>query len=422
MFKRLGFTFLLVSLIWTLSSSAVFAKTEIDYWFSENNQYYWDLMKVIVDDFNASQNEVHVNLYTFIWKDMQNKLLTAIAGGAAPDVVALDGSIVAEWVATINPFISLDPYLQRYGITKDMYIPNEWQEGSLWGKQWALPWRTSSRGMYWNMDLFATAGLNPNQGPKTLEDIDQWTRKINRYTPQGKFEVLGFAPFFNNFNLQGWFWTFGGGLYDWQRNVYTLERPEHLEALKYVKSYVDTYGQAILDYRTGYSYNDRFANEQLGMLIQSTTYVSTLYDMNPNINYGVGVLPYPTNGANGNWGGGFSHAIPISAKNKDGAAFFLAYLAKPEVQLKYYEISGLLPTHFDAVRQLIRVTSDERVRIMIQGLPTANARTPYWLTVHNNLNKASNELITGVKPPEQILAEQQKLIEVMAEPLKQPRL
>lgn len=47
---------------------------------------------------------------------------------------------------------------------------------------------------------------------------------------------------------------------------------------------------------------------------------------------------------------------------------------------------------------------------MIQGLPTANARTPYWLTVHNNLNKASNELITGVKPPEQILAEQQKLI------------
>lgn len=420
MLRRFAFVMLTVNLICAFGSAPTVA-TEMDYWFSENNQIYWEAMREIVHDYNASQNDVHVNLYTYIWTEMENKLLTAIAGGAAPDLATLDGCVVAEWVAGLNPFEPLDPYLKRHGIDRSHFIPNEWQEGSLWGKQWSLPWRTASRGLYWNKDLFAVSGLHAEQPPTTLEDLDLFARKITRLSPQGQIEVLGFAPWFNNWNLQGWFWTFGGQLYDWQENVYTIDRPEHLNAMRWVKSYVERYGAPILDFRKGVTGNTRFSNEELGMLLQSTSYISTLHGTNPDINYGVGLPPYPKGGANGNWGGGFSHVMPVTAKNKDAAGHFLAYLAKPEVQLKWYERTGLLPTHWEAVRRLLRVTGDERVRVMIEGLPTANARTPYWLALHRNLNTANNELINGTKSPEQILAEQQKAIEILAAPLRKPR-
>jgi hypothetical protein len=48
---------------------------------------------------------------------------------------------------------------------------------------------------------------------------------------------------------------------------------------------------------------------------------------------------------------------------------------------------------------------------MIEGPPIANARTPYRLALHRNLNTANTELANGTNSPEQILAEQQKAIE-----------
>ncbi len=398
------------------------ARSVVEYWYTDNSQSpFWETMTSLVEKFNQSQQEVTVQLSTFIWdKNFQAKLLSAIVGGSAPDVVAIDGSAVIEWVANSNAFQPLDQLLPKYGIHKDDFIPHEWREGSLWGKQWSVPFRTASRGLYWNKDMLREAGINADRAPATLEDLDAIAAKITRINPDTKQLVqLGFAPWLNNWNLQGWFWSFGGSLFDWERARYTINRPEHLRALRWAKEYADRYPQAIT-FNQGYSgNNERFFRNELGFILQSTTYLSRLNQYRADMDYGVGVPPQPQGGANGNWGGGFSHVVPASAKNPEGAVRLIAYLVDPKTQIEFYQATSTLPTCFEAVRRLIQITPDLRTRIMIEGLPYANARTPYWLTVHNNLVTANSELINGKKTPEAILLEQQAKAEQAAVNLTQ---
>lgn len=406
------------------STTGSYARTTVEYWYSDHNQTYWEVVQSLVDRFNKSQNEVTVNLTPAIaGKDFEDKLLTSIMGGVAPDLVHFEGSAVIEWVANNDAFAPLDVYLTRHKITKQSFLPSEWQEGSLWGKQWSVPFRTASRGLYMNQDVVAASGFNPDKGPATLDELDNMARRITKQSPDGKLQIAGFLPWVNNWNLQGWFWTFGGNLFDWSKVKYTINRPEHLRAMNWIKEYADRFGPGSVKFTSGFSgQNERFFRNELAMLLQSTTYMARLMEYRSDMRFTV-VKPPVIQGidTNGNWGGGFSHVIPTTAKNPDGAAIFLAYLSKPETQLEYYKMTTLIPTHFDAVRQLLRVTTDPRVRVMIEGLPTANARTPYWNTIHRNLTKANFELINAQKTPEAILDEQQKIADLTVVNLNKPR-
>ena len=77
-------------------------------------------------------------------------------------------------------------------VVKENYNPSAFtpQEFYLDGKLYSVPMRVSAYRLLYNKDLFEKAGLNPENPPKTLEEMREYAKKI---TDAGKGEFYGFG-------------------------------------------------------------------------------------------------------------------------------------------------------------------------------------------------------------------------------------
>src|SRR5512136_406838 len=66
--------------------------------------------QALVDEFNASQNEIEVKLDVYSWGEGHQTLVTQISGGQAPDLANGNSQWVGEW-AGINEVQPLDDLL-----------------------------------------------------------------------------------------------------------------------------------------------------------------------------------------------------------------------------------------------------------------------------------------------------------------------
>src|SRR5262245_22785583 len=69
---------------------------EIKYmmWGSPEELAVW---QKIVDEFQASHPDIHVNVDVSDWSSYWNKLQTLFAGGTPPDVFAMDAPLYLDW-------------------------------------------------------------------------------------------------------------------------------------------------------------------------------------------------------------------------------------------------------------------------------------------------------------------------------------
>ena len=113
---------------------------------------------------------------------MTPKLLTASAGGTAPNCVIQDRFRMAGWAAR-GGCTTLDEYVNQYKVNPDDYWPATWAECVWQGKVNAIPFETDGRFIFWNKDLVSAAGYDPEKEPPT-EDwaamIDDGPRNLPR--------------------------------------------------------------------------------------------------------------------------------------------------------------------------------------------------------------------------------------------------
>ncbi len=98
------------------------------------------------------------------------KMLTAVVGGAAPDVINQDRFTVSSWAAR-KAFIPLDDLLaEQTGadiIHADDFYSACWDETVFEGKSYAIPNETDARAMYYNVAEFRRIGLVDDSGNAT---------------------------------------------------------------------------------------------------------------------------------------------------------------------------------------------------------------------------------------------------------------
>jgi multiple sugar transport system substrate-binding protein len=123
----------------------------------------------VVDDFNASQDEIYLVPEYLPWSSAYDILATQMASGDAPDIIGPAG-----WVNSENyhgEWLDLAPYIaaSSYDTSKfDTSLVKMYQTDEGWI---ALPFVVFPSAMYYNTKLFTDAGLNPppaNYGDKYL--------------------------------------------------------------------------------------------------------------------------------------------------------------------------------------------------------------------------------------------------------------
>ena len=207
------------------------------------------------------------------------------------------------------------------------------------GKLYGLPYMTDTRVLFYNKDHFRAAGLDPENPPKTWDEVLEYTKKLNLTDENGEPTQVGFSTVW--WEIAPWTmgWTFGADYWDADGNP-TLDTPEMLEALNYVKELTAVVGedafQKLYDasMATGVS---PFTNGTVSMCIQFNGFCSTLETYAPDLDYGVALIP-TKDGVNykSSWGAGYGLEFTHKSDARAQAAFELGqYLVSTEVATKF---------------------------------------------------------------------------------------
>ena len=126
----------------------------------------------VVTPFNAQSQttEVDVSLQANAWTAQ----LTALQGGAGPDIVAAPGPSLMEQLAKAGQLYPLDDSVKQYGWDKAM-APWALKLGAVDGKLYSLPNEVETLVLYYNKTLFEQHGWTP---PKTIDELVALSEKI----------------------------------------------------------------------------------------------------------------------------------------------------------------------------------------------------------------------------------------------------
>ena len=134
----------------------------------------------LLADFQRQHPHIPVRVDTLPWSAAHEKLLTAFAGDATPDMAQLGNSWIAEFAA-LNALLPLGPWLAATPALQ----PADWFEG-IWATNrvdnqlLGLPWYVDTRLLFYRRDLFERAGIA--QPPATWAE---WTHTLRALQASG---------------------------------------------------------------------------------------------------------------------------------------------------------------------------------------------------------------------------------------------
>ena len=156
-----------------------------------------EVLARLLPDFERTHPQVHIEVQQLAWTAAHEKLLTAIAGDATPDLCQLGNTWIPELVA----LHSLEPLQARVAasplIAPDDYFPGAWQPNELDGVLYGVPWYVDTRLLFYRSDLLRQAGyaapadnwagwLRQLQAVKRLAGKDRYALLL----PLNQFEPL----------------------------------------------------------------------------------------------------------------------------------------------------------------------------------------------------------------------------------------
>jgi multiple sugar transport system substrate-binding protein len=320
--------------------------TTITFWngFTDADQ---PAVMALVNKFNASQNGVRVKVSIMKWAVLFQKLLPAFAAGQGPDIVAMDTQQLPGY-ASKGVFQPIgDLYASNAVPTK--HLNTAAKASSMYqGKQYGVPMSFGDAAFYWNKDLFAKAGLDPNSPPKTWAE---WASDAVKLTQgddgQGRPTQYGIV-FPDQQAVQVWpvlMWENGGGVVSANGKQATIASPASVQAVKYwadlvLNKHVSPTGL------TGVDADKLFAAGKAAMELNGP-WASGAYK-GDGLNFGLGNIPA---GPKGRATVGISIAMYLNAKadakKKAAAAAFFNYWNSKPVQIAWSLHSGWPPTRTD---------------------------------------------------------------------------
>lgn len=160
----------------------------IDYWGGWTGADL-NTMKGLVDQFNAEQNEIHVEFDSMQWTPLFTKFLTEVRGGNPPDILAMHPFELGQF-AEMNV---LDGDLAKsLNLNKDDYSNFAWDGTFYNGVQYGVPLDEHTHGLYYNKEMFAEAGIS--EPPKTGAEWISAAQKLTIDANGKRADEAGFDP------------------------------------------------------------------------------------------------------------------------------------------------------------------------------------------------------------------------------------
>lgn len=365
--KKLVSLFLVLMLALSLSSVAATEVIDAEltgtlvYWSCfQGDSMIWDQGRV------ASFMEAYPNVTVDVQfvpesAGMRNgKLMAAIAGGTAPDVICADDYTTAYGFAAQGAFLAWDPYMDGIDVELSDFMPGFSNLMTYQGSTYLLPQDSNVIMLYMNNRMFEEAGLDPAVDyPKTIEELDALAEKLTVYDDNGNVVQYGYIPWLDSGDEPlYWPFMFGAQIYNPETNELILDDQAIIDCLNWQKSYGEKYSAEKIKGFTQsagglFSPDHPFFTQKVAMTMVGNWATNALRIYAPNVEYTVCAIPTPEGGRTMSTPLGSNvFAIPVGSKNPELAAVFFNYCIRPEVNATNYDVWRSIPcidSQFDAI-------------------------------------------------------------------------
>jgi multiple sugar transport system substrate-binding protein len=303
-----------------------------------------EVVAALLPEFEAQNPGVHVHVQQLAWRGAHEKLLTAVVGESTPDVASLGNTWLPEF-AMIGALETLDEQVARSSVlTEQDYFSGVLATNRFEGHLYGVPWYVDTRLLFYRTDLAAQAGVGAPpttwaEWTEMLRKLQAWYQARQRpgiplllalYEPE-PFIALALQPGepllrdgdrYGNFQSQGF-----------QR------------ALRF---YVGLFQAGLAPLASqGYVANqwEEFARGNLASFVSGPWQLGELARRLPRElagSWAAAPLPGP-DGPGSSLALGASLVVFAGSKKKEAAWKLVEYLSRPEVQRRFYTLTGDLP-------------------------------------------------------------------------------
>ncbi|RDU95593.1 sn-glycerol-3-phosphate ABC transporter substrate-binding protein UgpB [Trinickia dinghuensis] len=333
------------------ASQMACAATEIQFWHAMEAAL-GEHLNDIANDFNKSQSDYKI---VPVFKGSYDQTLAAgiaaYRSGNAPAILQVYEVGTATMIAAKKAVIPVTDVFKQAGVPLDQkaFVPTiaSYYSDSKTGDLAAMPFNSSTPVLYYNKDAFKKAGLNPNDPPKTWEEVRADAKKLKASGMSCGF-TTGWQGWIQLENYSAWhglpFATENNG-FDGLDAKLEFNGPQQIAHIQFLQdmvkegtfTYVGRKDEPV----------SKFYSGDCGILTNSSGSLANIRKY-AKFDFGTGMMPYDANvkGAPQNAIIGGASLWVLAGKDPNvykGVAKFLAYLTSPAVAAKWHEDTGYLP-------------------------------------------------------------------------------
>ncbi|MEK8127574.1 ABC transporter substrate-binding protein [Paenibacillus filicis] len=278
--------------------------------------------------FNKENPNITVKpVYTGSYADTAVKTQAGVQAKTPPDLAVLQSTELFS-LLDMNAIIPLDEFIAQEGGDKYLsdFYPAFMANSQTGGKVYSIPFQRSTIVLYYNKDKFKAAGLDPNKGPQTWDEMKDYAKKLTKDGTWGlEIPVSGFAYWMlQTFALQN-----GKNLMTEDGKKVMFNTPENIEGLKYwtdlakkekvIPEGVTEWGTVPSDFLEGKT-----------AMMYHTTGNLTNVKKNAKFDFGVSFLPKNKSFGSPTGGGNFYIFKDIDKKKQEAAWKFVKFMTETE--------------------------------------------------------------------------------------------
>ncbi len=301
----------------------------IEFWTIDLKATFGDFFNDMIAQYESENPGVTINWTDVPYADIQSKLVTAVAGGTAPDVVNLNTQF-ALTLAGQGALVDLNE--EATDEQKSIYIEDLWDSAKIGDSVYAFPWYASPDIMFYNQSLFEEAGMEvPTTFDEALDEAEEFYNKTGAYLfmPDEFFNIL---------------FEEGIDVLSEDKTSAAFNTQETVELLNKYKACTE---KGVIPKTKWGDWDEMlklFESGQLAIVSSSGSSLSRIKDEAPDIYETIGIST-PLTGKNGLSRNPLMNlVVPEASKNHEAAIAFANYVTNDANQLAFCKTVSIFPS------------------------------------------------------------------------------
>jgi putative chitobiose transport system substrate-binding protein len=358
----------------------------------------------VIRRYEAAHADVRIKWVDVDLQVLDQKLLSAIAGGVGPDVVNLNTELTVR-MAQEHALVDMDAAVPAEARAR--YFANIWASLRVDGRAYGIPWYVEPDVLAYNGALFRRAGLDPNRPPASMNDYINDAVAIKRKTG-----LYGFMPNVDKIRMLTIFQEEGLPVLSQDRRRAVFNSAAHVALLA---RYVDLFKHDMFPadtLRRGYlGATERYSSGQLGMLVVGPEFIQRVHSDGPEAYRETLVAPMPLGHGRVVDLPTMDVAVPVQTRHRTEAVDFALFVTNDENQLAFSHVVVAFPSTRRAAADPYftrgGATPEDRARA-IAARELGNARDLTVVTPHSDelfriFQEAIESAFFGRMTPQQAL-------------------